>query len=202
MGLPWLRPTPRLSRRRPPFRRVPAYLANSRQNQRLVPQPSPQRDDNWRCSSHNDNVVFMIPDFRGRNLPPGVHAASWHEVSQRFGWNQRRQSLLEGLRDALAELSRAGCTRAWLDGSFVTAKEQPRDFDLVWDPTGVDLNTLDPVLLDLDPPRESQQTKYRGDLLPNVVESASGMPFLEFFQQDPATGQMRGIVEIELEGLG
>lgn len=144
----------------------------------------------------------MIPDFDGRNLPPGLHAASWHEVDQRFGWNQRRRSLLAGLRSALAELARANCRRAWLDGSFVTAKEHPGDYDLAWDPAGVDLNALDPVLLDLDPPRESQKAKYKGDLLPNVVESDSGMPFLEFFQQDAVTGQKRGIVEIDLEGLG
>ncbi|MBW3663379.1 MAG: hypothetical protein KY469_09795 [Actinobacteria bacterium] len=144
----------------------------------------------------------MIPDFGGANLPPGVHAASWHEVDQRFGWNQRRRSLLEGLRDALDELARAGCRRAWLDGSFVTAKEQPGDYDLAWDPTDVDLTSLDAVLLDLDPPREGQKAKYRGDLLPNIIESDSGMPLLDFFQQDAVTGRKRGIVEIDLEGLG
>jgi hypothetical protein len=144
----------------------------------------------------------MIPDFQGGALPPGVHQASWWEVEERLGWNARRQSLLVGLRSLLEELARAGCSRVWLDGSFVTDKSNPGDFDLVWDPEGVDLSKLDQAVQDLDPPREAQQRKYRGDILPNVIERGSGTPFLEFFQQDPVTGQVRGIIELQLEGFG
>lgn len=104
-----------------------------------------------------------------------------------------------GLRSVLRELASAGCRRAWLDGSFVTEKELPGDFDLAWDPDTVDHDALDEVLLDLDPPRLSQKEKYGGDVLPNVVEGGSGMPFLDFFQQDAVTGQPRGIVELGLE---
>jgi hypothetical protein len=66
----------------------------------------------------------------------------------------------------------------------------------------VDLDELDQVLQDLDPPREAQKRRYGGDVLPNVVEKGSAMPFLEFFQQDSLTGQVRGIVELRLEDLG
>jgi len=144
----------------------------------------------------------MVPEFEGGVLPPGVHQASWREVEERLGWNARRQSLLVGLKSLLEELAHAGCSRVWLDGSFVTDKPNPGDFDLVWDPDGVDLSKLDQALQDLDPPREAQKGKYRGDILPNVVERGSGMPFLDFFQQDPVTGQARGIIELQLEGLG
>lgn len=116
-----------------------------------------------------------------------------------MGWNDWRQELLVGLKAVLGELASAGCTRAWLDGSFVTQKELPGDFDLAWDLNGVNLDALDPVILDIDPPRRAQKHKYGGDVLPNVVEANSGMPFLDFFQQDAATGQPRGIVELVLE---
>lgn len=134
-------------------------------------------------------------------MPPGIHQASWQEVEERFGWNDRRRRLLSGLRLVLEELARAGCSRAWLNGSFVTDKQRPGDFDLVWDPGEVDLQVLDEVLLDLEAPREAQMEKYGGDILPNVVEAGSGMPFLDFFQQDSVTGQARGIVELRLEDL-
>jgi hypothetical protein len=143
----------------------------------------------------------MLPEFEDGVLPPGIHQASWREVEERFGWNDRRQRLLSGLRSLLEELAHAGCSRAWLDGSFVTDKHHPGDFDLAWDPEGVDIGKLDQVLEDLDPPREAQKKKYGGDILPNVIEEGSGMPFLEFFQQDAVTGQTRGIVELRLEGL-
>jgi hypothetical protein len=142
------------------------------------------------------------PEFEGGVLPPGIHQAFWREVEERFGWNAQRQSLLIGLKSLLEELARAGCSRVWLNGSFVTDKPNPGDFDLVWDPDAVDLSKVDQVLQDLDPPREAQKRKYSGDILPNVVEGGSGMPFLEFFQQDSVTGQARGIVGLQLEGLG
>ena len=42
----------------------------------------------------------------------------------------------------------AGCRRAYVDGSFVTAKEVPGDFDGCWEAEDVDPDALDPVLLD------------------------------------------------------
>lgn len=141
----------------------------------------------------------MLPEFEGGGLPPGIHHASWQEVRQRFGGHQRREWLLVGLQAVLEELARVGCTRVWLDGSFVTAKREPGDYDLVWDLDGVDHAALDPVLKDLAPPRQAQHDKYRGDVLPNVIEGNSGMPFVEFFQQDAVTGRARGIVELNLE---
>lgn len=138
----------------------------------------------------------MLPELEAGALPPGIHMGTWDEVEKRFGWNERRRHLLNGLRRVLDELARAGCERIWLDGSFVTSKQHPGDFDLVWDPDGVRLLELDPVILDLDPPRRAQHDKYRGDILPNVTERNSGMPFVEFFQQDSLTGSPRGIVEM------
>jgi hypothetical protein len=55
--------------------------------------------------------------------------------------------LIDGLADAVTVLAEAGCRRLWLNGSFVTTKDEPGDFDACWDQTGVDLDTLDPVLL-------------------------------------------------------
>jgi hypothetical protein len=61
-----------------------------------------------------------------------------------------------------------------VNGSFVTAKEEPADFDACWDSQGVDLDALDPVLLDLSAGRASQKARFGGELFPNVVESQSG----------------------------
>lgn len=141
----------------------------------------------------------MLPPFHDGVLPPGIHKASWSEVEAGLGWNDWRQELLVGLKAVLRELAAAGCRRAWLDGSFVTEKDLPGDFDVAWDLDGVEIEALDTVILDLDPPRLAQKEKYGGDVLPNVVEGGSGMPFLDFFQQDAVTGRPRGIVELDLE---
>ena len=133
----------------------------------------------------------------GGLLPPGIHPAEWSEVNERFGSTNHRQWLLAGLRDALRELARVGCPAAYLDGSFVTDKLVPGDYDLCWDHGLVDLQLIDPVFLDVIPPRTRQREKYRGDLLPNVVEAHSQRLFVEFFQVDKATGEPKGIVFLD-----
>lgn len=139
----------------------------------------------------------MIPACAGGLLPPGVHPADWSEIENRFATNARRRWLLDGLHDALLELRRVSCPAAFLDGSFVTDKAVPGDYDLCWDHTAVDLTLIDPVFLDVAHPRAAQQAKYRGDLLPNVLEGSSGMLFVDFFQIDKATGKPKGIIALD-----
>jgi hypothetical protein len=140
----------------------------------------------------------QLPPFEpatGR-LPPGEHPADWEEVVDRFGWNRRRRELLDGLAEALEMLAVVGCSRVWINGSFVTAKEEPGDFDAVWDPTDVDLDQLDEIFFDFTDGRRAQKQRFGGELLPNVVESGSGLIFADFFQGERDTGR-KGIVVID-----
>lgn len=145
----------------------------------------------------------MIPAFNDSGLlPPGIHSADWPEIVSRFGGNGHRRALLRGLRRALEALRAAGCTTAYLDGSFVTATDAPADYDMCWSIVGVDANSLDPVLLTFDQGRRAMKAKYMGDLFPaEVPEGASGRVFLEFFQIDKQTGNPKGILMIDLRGL-
>lgn len=93
-------------------------------------------------------------------------------------------------------LAVVGCSRVWINGSFVTAKEEPGDFDAVWDPTGVDLDQLDQIFFDFADGRRAQKQRFGGELLPNVVESGSGLIFADFFQGERDTGR-KGIVVID-----
>jgi len=142
----------------------------------------------------------MLPSFDadGR-LPAGVHAADWPEFVARFGFSERRRRLLQGLAAALRSLQDAGCALAYVDGSFVTAKKEPGDFDACWGVAGVDPALLDPVLLDFSNGRAAQKARYGGELFPaELPEGASGRTFLEFFQTDRNTGAPKGIVSIDL----
>ena len=109
-------------------------------------------------------LVSMIPPFGpDGNLPSGIYGATWPEIAARFGWNAHRQHLLDGVHRVLAALAQAGCRVVYLNGSFVTAKEHPRDYDACWGLTGVDVDALDPVLLDFDDDRAAQRAKYGGE---------------------------------------
>jgi hypothetical protein len=144
----------------------------------------------------------MIPslDPVSGNLPPGDHDATWDELETRYGWNEHRRQLLSGMRDAVRALAECGCTRAWIDGSFVTDKDLPGDLDACWEHSGVDLRRLQsrhPFLLDFSLGRARQKVFYRGELfLAHVPADIAGTVFLEFFQTDKRTGESKGIVVI------
>jgi hypothetical protein len=89
----------------------------------------------------------MIPPFASSGLlPPGIHWASWPDFVARYGLNTHRQRLLGGLDRARVALREAGCTKLYIDGSFVSEKEYPADYDGCWDTTGVVATRLDPML--------------------------------------------------------
>ena len=147
----------------------------------------------------------MIPPFEinpgedGRyQLPPGIHLATWPELVKRFGTNERRRDILAGLLRALQTLKAAGCRRAFIDGSFVSSKEVPGDFDGCWDHNGVDFDALDPVLLNFEGHREAQKAKFEGELFIAATPADElGTRFLDFFQLD-RDGRSKGIIQIGL----
>jgi hypothetical protein len=143
----------------------------------------------------------VIPSFDERgNLPPGIHPATWDEIVERYATNERRGQLMVGLRTAIVSLHAAGCTRVYLDGSFVTDKEVPGDFDACCEAGSVDPAVLDPVLLDFRDRRAAQKAKFGGELFPSRFGAEpGGTTFLEFFQLDRLTQQPKGIVAIDLE---
>jgi len=149
----------------------------------------------------------MIPPFDPAtgDLPPGLHQASWEEIIERFGVNEWRRKLLDGLALALQQLRQAGCRRVYLDGSFVSHKEQPDDFDACWDPDGVDLPSLGliaPLLFDLESQRRRQKAVYFGEIFPSTMPAhVAGLPVetvLGLFQTDKVTNRPKGIVMLEL----
>jgi len=154
------------------------------------------------CSTqHNCCVVIEKFDKDGK-LPPGIHWTNWNELCGRFGWTEHRRRLLEGLKGAVENLKSAGCRFVYLDGSFVTSKETPGDFDACWDTDGVKGQLLDPVLLTFHDKRVAQKMKYFGELFPaSNLNGNSGYTFLDFFQIDKETGDPKGIVGIDL-GVG
>src|SRR5690348_16842466 len=127
----------------------------------------------------------MIPNFNQHgNLPPGIHHTSWDEFEERFGHNYYRKRLIRGMRAALENLEGAGCKTVYIDGSFVTNKNRPNDYDGCWETEGVNLDSIDPVLKDFKLGRISQKIKFYGELFLASMKSNPGQTMLEFFQND------------------
>jgi hypothetical protein len=145
----------------------------------------------------------VIPPFEARGfLPPGIHWVDWAEITARFSSNAHRAKLLKGLRKALENLHKAGCRVVYLDGSFITLKDFPNDYDACWEIESTDLSRLDPVFLDFSNRRAAQKTKYFGEFFPAHAKAEASPPyraFLSFFQTDKETGLPKGIIGLRLQ---
>jgi len=146
----------------------------------------------------------MIPDMidigaAWKVLTLGIHDAMLSDIRLRFATNDRRKMLYGGLVKGCKALRLAGCAVIYLDGSFITTKPTPNDFDVCWDPLGVDPVKLDTVLLDFSDQRRNQKRKYGGEFFPSSVTADGRQPFIDYFQTDKETGKRKGIIRIQLK---
>lgn len=135
-------------------------------------------------------------------LPIGLHPFAWMDFLAAFAWNSRRTFLAGGLYRALLNLKMAGCRAAIVDGSYVTAKDLPGDFDVAFDPNGMNGGLVDPVLLRHEDGRKAMKAKYFGEVFPwgHVACAATGMIYQDFFQRD-RDGHAKGVVLLDVRAL-
>ena len=146
------------------------------------------------------NASTMIPDFLDDGyLPEGLHFATEAEVMFRFGSNTpRRRRLALRLRRWI-ELARAVSARSlFVDGSFVTAKPEPNDVDVVvWLPTDfvtrVSSGNLEALEL------ETMLLTRRPEEIFAAEDRRDWDDWLEFFSRTrEPDGRRKGVVEFEI----
>ncbi|MCL1047014.1 hypothetical protein L2737_17075 [Shewanella electrodiphila] len=135
-------------------------------------------------------------------LEEGVHDLSLPEFRRLFVYNPLREKQFLGLVEAMKNLRDAGCSTIYIDGSYVTQKAHPGDFDACVDYSGVDLQVLDPVFRNFDNQRQAQKDKYEGEFFPHLGKADSvGTLFLDFFQNEKHSGKRKGIVKLDLNSM-
>ncbi|MBF0382673.1 MAG: hypothetical protein HQL69_16755 [Magnetococcales bacterium] len=150
--------------------------------------------NNCNIKQTQQNSCAIIPPFDEHgNLPKGIHIATWQEFISRFSHNPDREYLLEYLKKAARELAKAGCTKIYVDGSYVTDSKVPGDYDMCWKADNVNPDILDPVFLEVYAPREAMKEKYRGDIFPEPFGDYS---LLDYFQEDRES-RKKGIIELD-----
>ncbi|NER37518.1 MAG: hypothetical protein F6J93_26745 [Oscillatoria sp. SIO1A7] len=142
-----------------------------------------------------------IPPFdENGNLPPGVHWADWSDFKERFGTTPRRIGLIPGLEAVMEQLKAAGCRTIYINGSFVTNKPDPKDFDACWDRDDVDIDYLRknaPIVLNFYNP-SAQKAKYGGEIYPSDQPAYGATMTMDLFQRDRYKKNPKGIVAIDL----
>jgi len=130
-----------------------------------------------------------IPDLDENGLlPAGVHDCALEEIKARFGvfrGSDRRPQLFAKLECFVSEARKSTLVVCVIvDGSFVTAKSEPDDVDLI-----IVVATNHDFLSDLTPSaynilsKQSVRRRYGFDLLVAHENSVEFGQWIEFFQQ-------------------
>ena len=132
-------------------------------------------------------------------LPAGVHKADLGEIAAAFAINQWRRRLFDGLLEASRVLKAAGCARLYLDGSYVTGKPIPGDYDVCWDPVGVVGRLLPRVFRDFSNDRAAQKAAYGGEFSRRPQRRIRWERHsLSSFNLSDTAETRKGILEVEL----
>lgn len=141
-----------------------------------------------------------IPPFRADGyLPEGLHLASEAEVLFRFGSStRRRRQLALRLRRWLELAREVGGRRLLIDGSFVTAKEEPNDIDaviLLPPDFQTQLNRQDDSALELE---DMLLTRHPEEIFA-AEDETDWLEWIDFFSRTRETdNRHKGLVEVIL----
>ena len=100
----------------------------------------------------------------------------------------------------MSSIAESGIKTLLVNGSFVTSKEAPNDYDGCWPADELeDATFIDPVLFDFTGGRAAMKRKYGGELFVAEWDATGlGQPFRSFFQFT-RDGEEKGIVVLNLE---
>jgi hypothetical protein len=132
-------------------------------------------------------------------LPPGVHPATLDEIEARFATNDLRRRLFGGVCQAAYELRMAGCGFLYLNGSFMTDKDEPNDFDACFDPRGVVPELLDSIFEDHENDSYLQRVRFGGEIHAGAEDLLGFQAVLKDFMTEPFTGHPKGVVKVKLK---
>lgn len=143
----------------------------------------------------------MIPALTGDGmLPPGSHEATVEEVRRRFGTgNRTRTRLMRGLQAVLRMAGMAGASLLYLDGSFVTDKKEPGDWDAVLLlPVGARIWSKEALAL---ADRPEIRKRHGGDLFTMMEEDTEVLAhYLEGVFVRDRHGRAKGMLVLRLKG--
>ena len=129
-------------------------------------------------------------------LDPGIYKMTWKEFYNSFSFSKRRKELLEGLEKVVAILREIRATHIYIDGSFVTDKVNPNDWDACFDSSIPVINNL----LCKYPFKDTkiQKKLYKGELFyAKSIADEYGNTYFDFFQQKKGNSAIKkGMVEL------
>ncbi len=135
----------------------------------------------------------MIPEFTELGyLPAGVYDATLVEIENRFAYNKTRKRLFEAMVKVVNMFREAKSPEIFLDGSYITTKPEPGDYDLCWEPSGVEPTD---ELLEFFSTKVDRKKIYLGDIFPRFPQPPYYVDHFVEWQSD-VEGAPKGLIRI------
>ncbi|RJP21980.1 MAG: hypothetical protein C4527_22690 [Candidatus Omnitrophota bacterium] len=142
----------------------------------------------------------MIPQFREDGyLPEGLYCVTEAQITFRFGTlNRRRRRLILRVRHRIALARQIGARRLLINGSFITAKDEPNDIDaVILLPSNFEHQIAEGVAAAMELV-ESLSTRRPEEIFAAEDEN-DWEDWVEFFSRTREfDGRRKGLVEVEL----
>ena len=142
-------------------------------------------------------------------LLQGIYELSLSEVEDEFvkGKSQRRQDIFDYYKTHINEIKNTGCLlNHWIDGSFVTLKENPNDIDTLTEFDGVKVEYMKINKIIFDAPLRTggychsflifKFPEYRKEDYENYVKYKSKMLFL-LFPTHKGSNTLKGFIKLK-----
>ena len=142
-------------------------------------------------------------DFAGEKheiiFKPGIYEYTLEKLERDFATNKKRKDLFEDIKRLAKELKDAGCEFLYIDGSFITRKETPGDFDACWEPFVRNNKQVNALLLEDSTFASSwRKEMFSGDIFPRFGEYGDRV---EKWQVDSRNGKVKGVISIDLRSM-
>lgn len=145
----------------------------------------------------------MIPEFETNGfLKEGIYETTFEEMENKLGFSKKRQKLLAAMKNLISYCRCLQCDILHIDGSFVSNKIAPADYDACWDTTAANRNdvlrVVEQSLLNSD--SETQKEDFGGEIYPAFDKSPfnHGQTILEYFQTIKDSDERKGIIKLKL----
>lgn len=134
-------------------------------------------------------------------LVPGIHDMDMISFKEEFGSNTHRLQLIGGMERAILAFRSFNVASLYVDGSFVTRKGFPSDYDICYEMEDNELARLFlfyPIFKDFSNGRKAQKEVFHGEFfLATSIAAPPKEMYMDFFQHDK-NDKPKGIVKLHI----
>ena len=141
----------------------------------------------------------MSLSFNSRGFLHETIPLSYEEFKNHFGTNLRRINQINNALKFIRLFHSCGCQTVFVDGSFVSKKENPEDIDLCFDLTDIDVEKIRKVFPQFFQPNEIG--KIHREFQCHIFHFYENFTFYFDLLQEDRNGYRKGLVRLDIKNI-